>query len=108
VVSPNFSGSFILTFPKKTFLNLASKVLDEKFLEISDANEDFAGELSNIILGKTKRLWVDKGFDVEKAIPTVQTGVKFSLHSGENIPTIIIPFESDFGPFYAIISILWN
>jgi hypothetical protein len=48
--------------------------------QISEEIKDFAGELSNIILGNTKILWNEKGYI----------------------------FESELGIFYAIISILWD
>lgn len=108
IVSPYFSGTLILTFPTETFLKLASKALDENFSNINDENKDFAGELSNIIFGKTKRLWTDKQFNFEKAIPLVQTSDKFSINSIDKTPTIVVPFESEVGPFYTVISIHWN
>lgn len=108
VVSPHFNGTLILAFPKATYLHLASNTLGETFTEINDANKDFAGELSNIIFGKTKKLWNDKGFSVEKAIPHVQAGIPFATPVGHNLPSIVIPFESDAGSFYAVVSIVWG
>lgn len=108
IVSPYFSGTLILSFPKETFLKLVSIALEENYTEINEENKDYAGELSNIIFGKTKRLWTDKKFNFEKAIPLIQASTHFTINSNEKAPTIVVPFESDAGPFYTIISIHWN
>lgn len=108
VVSTHFNGTLVLAFPKETYLQLASNALGEKFSEIDDTNKDFAGELNNIMFGSTKKLWNDKGYSVEKAIPHVQVGIPYSTPVGHNLPSIVIPFESDAGPFYAVISIVWG
>jgi len=108
VVSPHFNGTLVLAFPKETYLKLAGNALGEAFTDINDSNKDFAGELSNIIFGSTKKQWNDKGYSVEKAIPHVQTNIPYSAPAGIKVPSILIPFESDAGAFYAIITIVWG
>jgi chemotaxis protein CheX len=106
VSSAQFSGMFILTFPITTYLNIVARALGGVYSEINDENRDFAGELSNIIFGTTKRLWKESGYTFEKAIPHVQSGVNFTIPAGNAIPSLVVPFDSEIGRFYAVISIL--
>jgi len=108
IVSAHFNGTLVLTFPLATYLKLVSNALGETYSEINESNKDFAGELNNIIFGTTKRLWNEKGYSVDKAIPHVQAGVPYSMPAGDKIPSILVPFESDAGPFFAVINIVWD
>lgn len=104
ITSSVFSGSISLCFPATTFLGLMSNMLGEEYTEINTELEDGAGELLNIIFGFAKRVLNEKGYDLEKAIPTIVRGNSLTLKSLPGASTFVLPFESTSGQFYIEIS----
>lgn len=94
-----FNGSIAICFPKSVFLAVMTNMLGEKYDEIVPELEDGACELLNIIFGGAKRTLNDKGFAIEKAIPTVLKGPGLAGLNKGAIPTLVLPFETDLGPF---------
>lgn len=100
ITSPGFRGSLAICFPKRVFLGLMERMLGEKAEEITAELQDGAGELLNIIFGFAKRVLNEKGYQLEKAIPTVLRGSGIVVkHLGPG-PSIVLPFQSDLGVFY--------
>ena len=99
LISSNyFRGSYFIAFPQSTFLSLYEKVVMEKCTEINSQNKDLAGELANIIYGKCKKKFSDEGVNLEMVIPSIYLGpITHSI-------VIVIPFESDLGPFYVAVA----
>jgi chemotaxis protein CheX len=100
ITSPGFRGSLAICFPKRVFLGLMERMLGEKSDEITAELEDGAGELLNIVFGFAKRVLNERGYQLEKAIPTVLRGSGILVkHLGPG-PSIILPFRADLGQFY--------
>jgi chemotaxis protein CheX len=100
LASKSFNGSIVLCFPQTVFLKIYENMFGEKHEKISAEMEDAAAELLNIIYGQAKIELNSKGYDFQKALPTVMTGDKMSVrHSGAR-PAVVIPFETDFGLFH--------
>ena len=95
-----FNGSIALGLPENVFLKLMSNMLGEEYKTISEEVEDGAGEMLNMIFGHAKTILNEKGYSIEKAIPTVVTGKNLTLKSLPSKNTLVIPFESEFGLFY--------
>ncbi len=108
LTSSHFKGTFVLAYPKKTYLKIVTSCLGKYFVEINDENKEFAGELSNIIMNESKKIWQEKGYIMEKLIPHTQIRSNIDIEIDGAIPNIIIPFDSDFGKFYSMISIVWD
>ena len=100
LMSDAFSGSVVISFPAATFLKVMSRMLGEEFTEITKDIEDGAGELTNIIFGQAKIGLNEKGYGIKTAIPSVITGAGHSVSQTSNGPRVIIPFETDVGPFF--------
>lgn len=100
LVSEAFTGSVVITFPEKTFLGVMSRMLDEEFTEISKEIEDGAGEITNIIFGQAKIVLNERGYGIKTALPSVVTGQQHSILQMSNGPRMVIPFETDLGPFF--------
>lgn len=99
LISNVFEGSIALCFKSEVFLKICSNMLDENIEELNDEVEDAAGELLNIIFGMAKaKLNDEKGYQIEKAIPTIIRGPGIRVKQTLG-PTIILPFESDAGEF---------
>ena len=105
VMSEHFNGNLALGFPLNTFLKISEIVLGEGSDKISDQNRDLVGELSNIIYGQTKKAWGSMGLSFYKAIPSVIDGSNHAINSQQEMPTILVPFSSSLGDFFAIIGL---
>jgi CheY-specific phosphatase CheX len=106
-----FSYAVVLSFPRETFLKLLSRMLDEPFSEINDANRDGASELMNIVYAQAKRVLNEKGAGLEPQIPILNEGREcsgFAFPENDGHPTrldegkmLVIPFEAaEIGKFY--------
>jgi len=94
-----FMGSVILSFPEKTYLAIASKMLGEAHEAITAANHDGVGEITNQVFGYAKRILNERDHQIKMALPTILLGptpAELPLATGSRIA---IPFESDVGPF---------
>jgi chemotaxis protein CheX len=99
LVSDNFVGAVVISFPEKTFLSIMSNMLGEAVTQLSQEIADGAGELTNIIFGQAKVALNDQGFGIKTAIPTVVTGAQHNVHTQTTGPRVALPFESTAGPF---------
>ena len=100
IVSETFTGSVVISFPRKTFLRIISSMLGETFTELSDDLIDGAAELTNMIYGQAKVILNEKGYAMKSAIPTVVTGDNHSLSQVSKGATVVIPFMTGVGEFY--------
>lgn len=100
LVSEAFTGSVVISFPAPTFLNIMSRMLGEEYKEITKEIEDGAGELTNIIFGQAKIILNERGYGIKTALPSVITGQNHSILQMSNGPRVIIPFNTDIGPFF--------
>lgn len=100
LVSQAFNGSVVISFNEKTFLQIISRMLGENVTSITKETEDGAGELTNIIFGQAKIKLNEMGYGIKTALPSVVTGANHSVLQMTNGPRIVIPFQSDVGPFF--------
>lgn len=97
--SQNYLGSIALCFPEKVFLRIYENMFSEKHEKMSNEVQDAAGELLNIIYGMAKTELNQKGYQFEKALPTVLAAEKLKIRQTAG-PALIIPFEIDVGTFH--------
>ena len=96
-----FKGSISLCFRAEVFLKIYEGMVGEKHEMITSEIQDAAGELLNIIFGHAKTVLNDqKGFTLNKSLPTVLVGEKLKIHHQSRSPAIILPFESPAGSFH--------
>lgn len=100
LISEAFSGSVVISFPSQTFLKIMSRMLGEEYTTITKEIEDGAGELTNIIFGQAKALLNEQGFGIKTALPSVIMGNDHSVLPMTSGPRVVVPFESDAGPFF--------
>ncbi|MFA6236031.1 MAG: chemotaxis protein CheX [Bacteriovorax sp.] len=105
IVSSTFNGSVVISFPEQTFLKLMSRMLGDEFTILTKEIADGAGELTNIIFGMAKVVLNEKGYGINTALPSVITGKGHSVTSLTNGPIVVVPFETDIGPFFVEICI---
>jgi len=100
LVSDAFNGSVVISFPEKTFLTVMSRMMGEEIKQISKEIEDGAGELTNMIFGQAKLTLNQKGYGIKTAIPSVVCGHGHSVQGVTSGPVVVVPFETDAGPFF--------
>jgi chemotaxis protein CheX len=100
IVSDSFNGSVVITFPEKVFLKIISNMLGEEYTKIDNDIVDGAGELTNMIFGQAKVVLNEKGYGIKTAIPSVVSGKDHSLSGLTKGPVVIVPFSTEFGPFF--------
>lgn len=99
LASPAFKGTISIGFPAATFLAVMGRMLGERYETITPEVQDGAGELMNIVFGVAKRVLNEKGYAIEKALPSVVVGKGMNVVHVSQAPTIVVPFETDVGPF---------
>lgn len=105
ITSDQFKGTISIGFPEKTFLLVMGKMLGETYTELTKDLEDGAGELINIIFGSAKRTLNDKGYTLQKALPSVVRGKNIQVRPLTKLPTMILPFKTECGGFQIVISV---
>lgn len=104
IVSDAFNGSVVISFPEGTFLKIVSRMFGEEHTVLTKEIEDGAAELTNIIFGQAKIILNDKGYGIKTALPSVITGKDHSVAATVKGAVVVIPFETDVGPFFIEVS----
>lgn len=105
LASDVFSGTIAVCYPRAVFLHIMKMMLDEEYEEITDDLQDGAAELLNIIYGHAKVVLNEKGYGIQKAIPTVVRGKDLeTTHLTSEQKVVVLPFETEAGVFYIEIS----
>ena len=101
IVSDNFTGAVVISFPEATFLKVMSGMLGEEYLELNQDILDGAGEITNIIFGQAKVILNEKGYGIKTALPSVVHGKDHSVSSHDlGGQSVVVPFESNSGKFF--------
>ena len=74
-------------------------MLGENFTETNAEVRDAVGEITNMISGDARKRLEANGLVITAAIPTVVFGKSHRINHVMGGPSIIIPFETDEGPF---------
>ncbi len=94
------SGTIVVSLKKDLAMKLAGNMLGEEMTELSADVKDAVGEIGNLIAGGSKGHLSELGMSFKISTPTVIVGENHIHNYPNEIPTIIIPFETEFGVFY--------
>jgi chemotaxis protein CheX len=97
--SARTSGTLIISFPQTVILDIAFRMLGEKFESVDADVIDLVGEITNMVCGQAKQLLDEKGFNFDMARPTVFAGAR-PIELIAALPAIVVPFACDKGEFY--------
>jgi chemotaxis protein CheX len=100
----DFKGMFVLSFPKSTYVKIASAMLMEDYNDYVDEICDVGSEISNIITGNAKRDLSEIGYKIDMSIPSTITGSSHAIHYPQNTQIVLIPIECAHGNFYMELS----
>lgn len=90
-------GSIALSFPKKMAVKAVSNFIGEEVISIDADTTDAIGELTNMIAGRAKKIFSEKGIKLKISTPNVVVGKNHTIVSPKGTPSIVIPFESEDG-----------
>lgn len=100
MASSDVTGCMILSFSEKCIVNIVGKMLMEDPKDaIDDEIIDAVGELTNMICGGAKATLSKMNHKFDLATPTMITGKGIEISTLSESPTIVIPFETEFGHF---------
>jgi chemotaxis protein CheX len=95
-----FKGQLVISFPKKTFLKVASAMLYENFTELNEDNSDTGAEIINMIMGNAKRDLTPLGYKMGMATPTTVSGAAHEIKYINGVRIIVIPMKCTHGDFF--------
>jgi len=98
--SPQMNGSFSLTFTTPAILDIAKRMLGEEFTELNDATKDLAGEMTNMVVGGAKNLYVEHGYDFSMSTPNIIEGKDHKVVHNCSGKTLVLPFEIEGSKFF--------
>ena len=101
VFSGSFTGSLALSFSENCIFKIVSNMLGEEVSNIDHLVQDTAGELTNMISGDARKRMEGKGLIVSAGIPSVVVGKNHEISHVLEGPSIIVPFNTEFGAFVA-------
>ena len=100
MASETVTGCMVVSFTEKCILQVVANMLYESPKDkVDDEIIDAVGELTNMICGGAKSSLAKLNHKFDLATPTMVTGkgVEISYHT--EAPTIVIPFQTEHGPF---------
>ena len=93
------TGSMALSFSEGAILKIVSNMLGEEINEVNGNIMDAVGEITNMVSGVARKELESIGLNVEAAIPTIVSGKGHSIKHVLSGPSVVIPFETEYGPF---------
>lgn len=89
-----FEGNFFVCFNKETYLAIIKNVLLQEDQNIDETNQDFAGEIVNMIYGQAKSILNESGYKFEKIFPKYEVGPG-PFQKGHHI--VKVPISMNYG-----------
>lgn len=93
-------GSMAISFSSGSIFKIVKNMLGEEHDTINRDICDAVGELTNMVSGDARKRLESEGLHITASIPTVITGRDHAIKHVLNGPSIIIPFNTEEGPFY--------
>jgi chemotaxis protein CheX len=93
-------GSLAISFSKAAILRIVANMVGENYSDINGDVRDAVGEITNMISGVARKNLEAQGMNIQAAIPTIISGENHAILHVLGGPSIIIPFNTNAGPFY--------
>lgn len=102
--SGSVTGSLALSFSESCLFKIVSNMLGTD-KEADSMIKNAAGELTNMISGDARKRLQSQGLIIQADIPVVLSGKGHQIKHVLSGPSIIVPFETAFGPFVVDVNI---
>ena len=93
-------GSMAISFSTGSILQIVRNMLGEEHDSVDSDICDAVGELTNMVSGDARKRLEQEGLSITASLPTVVTGRDHVINHVLPGPSIIIPFDTEKGPFY--------
>ena len=97
-----FQGLFVISFEPQTIMKITSKMLGGEFNKVDEMVLSSVGELGNIVFAQGRKSLNEAGYGISPALPkiapTKDVPPEFIAYRGASV---VVPFETDFGKFFA-------
>ena len=100
MVSAKARASLAITFTTPVICDIVKRMLGDEITEITDSARDLTGEMTNMVVGGAKNLFVTQGYDFDMSSPSVVSGKNHVIAHKFNGRTLILPFQTDAGEFF--------
>ena len=94
------SGTIVVSLKKQLAIKMSANMLGEEITELTADVKDAVGEIGNLVAGGSKGHLAELGLSFKISTPTVIVGDNHIHNYPSERPTIIIPFETEFGVFH--------
>ena len=98
-------GTVAVAFTTPCICRIVSNMLGEEIDTLNDDILDAVGEIANMVSGGARAQLAQTGYDFEMAIPSIVTGGDYTVQVSSVHPVVVIPFETDAGPFFVEVCI---
>lgn len=95
-----FRGLLALCFPKKLYIQLASRMLGEEYTDVVPDIADAGSEVANIILGGSKQELIGMGIKLQLTSPSTIRGTDHEISYPKGSTTMRTTVTCDLGDFY--------
>ncbi|MBN1546427.1 MAG: chemotaxis protein CheX [Syntrophaceae bacterium] len=93
-------GSMAISFSTGSILQIVRNMLGEEHDSVDSDICDAVGELTNMVSGDARKRLEQEGLSITASLPTVVAGRDHVINHALRGPSIIIPFDTEKGPFY--------
>ena len=93
------SGAVALSFSQSCAIALVKGMLGDAIEDIIADTRDAVGEITNMISGQARATLSEMGLPLQGSTPSIVFGANHSLSFPGQVPTVAIPFETDYGAF---------
>lgn len=94
------NGSMAVSFSKECALKLAINMVGKEFNELTNEVANAVGEVTSTIASDARADLFMRGYSFSASIPSVVTGEGHTIRHISQGPTIVMPFETEAGPFF--------
>jgi len=100
MASDSVTGCMVVSFSEECILQVVANMLyEEPKKEVDNEIVDAVGELTNMICGGAKSQLAKLNHKFDLATPTMITGKGVEIAYHTDSPTLIIPFDTEYGQF---------
>ncbi len=93
-------ASMAISFTGPVIRDIVKRMLREDITEVNDTARDLAGEITNMVVGGAKNIFINQGYDFNMTLPSIVSGKDHIIEHSFKGRTILLPFTIESGKFY--------
>ncbi len=100
MMSAQTHGALAISFSEEVIVELAQRMLGEKLEKVDATALDLTGEIVNMVVGGTKAILSEQGYNFEMSRPNMILGNDIDAIPNYGGQTVTLPFSTEIGEFY--------